>query len=127
MDNEAVVRRAIEAVWNRGDLVVADKLFGPDYVNHDGLIPDLVRGPEAIKISVAVYRIAFPDLRITVDELSADGEVVVIHWTARRVTPGANSTAIVDQTLLTGMTRSLLSGGKIVESWTRWDPAEETP
>jgi predicted SnoaL-like aldol condensation-catalyzing enzyme len=122
MDNEAVVRRVIEAIWNRGELVVADELFGPDYVNHDGLIPDLVRGPEAIKISVAVYRIAFPDLRITVDELSADGETVVIHWTARRDTPGgANSATITDQTLLTGMTRSLLSGGRIVESWTRWD------
>jgi predicted SnoaL-like aldol condensation-catalyzing enzyme len=124
MGYEALVRRAIEAIWNRGELVVADELFGPDYVNHDGLIPDFVRGPEAIKISVAVYRIAFPDLRITVDELSADGETVVIHWTARRVTPGANSTAIADQTVLTGMTRSLVSGGKIVESWTRWERAQ---
>jgi len=122
MDNEALVRRAIEAIWNRGELVVADELFGPDYVNHDGLIPDLVRGPEAIKISVALYRIAFPDLHITVDEMSTDGETVVIHWTARRETPGpAGSAVIPNQTLLTGMTRSLLSGGKIVESWTRWD------
>lgn len=61
MDNEALVRRGIDAIWNRGELVVADELFGPDYVNHDGLIPDLVHGPEAIKISVALYRVAFPD------------------------------------------------------------------
>jgi len=39
---------------------VADEVFSPDYTNHGGLIPDLVRGPEAIKISVALYRIAFP-------------------------------------------------------------------
>src|SRR5688500_6322882 len=69
MNNEALVRRAIEAIWNRGELGVADDLFAHDYVNHDGLIPDLVRGPEAIKISVAFYRIAFPDFYITVEEL----------------------------------------------------------
>jgi len=39
--NEARVRRAIEAIWNRGDLDVADELFAPDYVNHDGVISDL--------------------------------------------------------------------------------------
>lgn len=46
--HEAVVRRAIEAIWNRGDLDVADELFAADYVNHHGLISDLILGPEAI-------------------------------------------------------------------------------
>jgi hypothetical protein len=122
MDNEALVRRAIEAIWNRGELDVADELFGPDYANHGGLIPDLVRGPEAIKISVALYRIAFAALHITVEEMHTDGEMVVVHWTAWRDTPGpGNRAGIADQTLLTGMTRSLLSRGRIVESWTQWD------
>jgi predicted SnoaL-like aldol condensation-catalyzing enzyme len=122
MDNEALVRRAIEAIWNRGELVVADELFGPDYIKHDGLIPDLVLGPEAIKISVAMYRIAFPDLHISVEEISTDGEIVVTHWTARRDTPHpATGGRMSDQTLLTGVTLCLVSGGKIVESWMQWD------
>jgi predicted ester cyclase len=125
MDNEALVRRAIEAIWNRDELGVADDLFSHDYVNHDGLIPDLVRGPEAIKVSVALYRIAFPGFYITVEELSTDGEAVVIHWTARRKTPGsADGADIADQTLLTGITRSRLSAGKVVATWTEWDQAQ---
>ena len=32
--NERLVRRAIEAIWNRGDLDVADELFAASYVNH---------------------------------------------------------------------------------------------
>ena len=60
--NAALVRRAVEEIWNRGQLDLADVLFAADYVNHAGLIPDLVRGPEAIKISVAFYRTAFPQL-----------------------------------------------------------------
>ena len=54
---------AVEAIWNRGALEAADALFAPDYVNHGGLIPDLVRGPEAIKVGVALYRTAFPGPR----------------------------------------------------------------
>jgi hypothetical protein len=121
MDNEAIVRRAIDAIWNRGELVVADELFDPQYVNHDGLIPDLVYGPEAIKISVAFYRTAFPDLNITVDDLKSEGETVVISWRASRGMPGpADRAADADHTLLVGITRSRLSEGKIVESWTQW-------
>ena len=54
--NMEVVRRAVEAIWNRGELDVADVLFASDYVNHHGLILDLV------------HRTAFPDAHITVEE-----------------------------------------------------------
>lgn len=52
--NATVVRRVVEAMWNQGDLDVADVLFTANYINHAGLIPDLVRGPEAMKVSVAL-------------------------------------------------------------------------
>jgi len=121
-NNEALVRRAIEAIWNRCELDVADELFAPGYVNHHGLIPDLVHGPEAIKMSVALYRLAFPDLHITVDELSTKGETVVLHWTAQRqsLDGRGGSTLTPNQILLTGITRSRLAGGQIMESWTEW-------
>jgi steroid delta-isomerase-like uncharacterized protein len=121
--NAAVVRQAVEAIWNRGELDLADGLFAADYVNHDGLIPDLVRGPEAIKLSVALYRTAFPDLHITMDEVRAEGETVVLHWTARSTHAGALTERgpTGRQGSMSGMTRSRLAGGKIVESWTEWD------
>ena len=81
--HEALVRRAIEAIWNRGDLDAADELFAPDYVNHYGLIADLVLGPEAIKISAALYRLAFPGLHVSVEEISTVEDTVVLRWTAR--------------------------------------------
>ncbi len=113
--NAALVRRAVEEIWNRRDLDVADVLFAPDYVNHGGLIPDLVCGPETVKISVALYRTAFPDLHVTVEDVSAEGETVVLRWTARnRARSGV-------QEALAGITRSRLAGGQIAESWTSWD------
>jgi predicted SnoaL-like aldol condensation-catalyzing enzyme len=118
--NEAVVLQAIEAVWNCGDLDAADNLFGDDYINHYGLITDLIHGPEAIKISAAMYRLAFPRLHVTVEEVRTDDETVVLRWTARANSdesmPVASTTGA-----LTGVTRSRVAAGKIVESWTEWD------
>src|ERR1700752_683034 len=117
--NENRVRRAIEAIWNRGHLDVADDLFGVGYVNHNGLITDLIFGPESIKISATLHRLAFPDLRVVVDELSTDNETVVLRWTARRgPTSGTDRPAFRSKKKsLTGITRSRFAGGKIVESW----------
>src|SRR5690242_19828039 len=81
--HEALVRQAIELIWNRGDLDAADELFAPDYVNHYGLIADLVLGPEAIKVSAALHRVAFPCLHVSVDEISTVDDAVLLRWTAR--------------------------------------------
>jgi predicted SnoaL-like aldol condensation-catalyzing enzyme len=113
--NVAVVRRAVEEVWNQRDLAVADALFAPDYINHGGLIPDLVPGPEMIKISVALFRTAFPDFWITADDVIAEGETVLLRWTAH------NDSSSGEQGRLLGTTRSRFAGGKIAESWTCWD------
>ncbi len=120
----ALVRRAVEAIWNRGELEVADVLFATDYVNHNGLIPDLIRGPEAIKLSVALYRIAFPAIRIIVDDVTANGDTVVLRWTAREATPSADRSGGAPTSTartLTGTLTGRIAGGQIVESWIEWD------
>lgn len=123
--NIAVVRRVIDEIWNAGDLDLADRLFAPSYVNHAGIIPDLVRGAEAIKISVALYRLAFPEFHVTMDELIGDADTVELCWTARKTQPREHSSPITGQQTgaLTGTTLIRLAGGRIVESWTRWDMA----
>ena len=121
--NMAVVRRIVEAIWNRGELAAADALFTADYSNHGGLIPDLVCGPEAIKVAVALYRTAFPALHVTIEELRVEGETVILRWTARdSAAPAPDAdTAADNQGSLAGTTRGRLVGGQIAESWTDWD------
>src|ERR1700682_5279050 len=114
--NAALVQRVVDEIWNAGNLELADELFTPTYVNHGGLIPDLVPGPEGIKFSVAFYRAAFPGLHVTVDHLDVDQDATTLRWTARGQTP-----ADATRGTLTGVTRSLVVDGQIVESWTSWD------
>ena len=137
--NTALVRRAVEEIWNGGDLALAEVLFASTYVNHGGLIPDLVRGPEAITSGVTLYRTAFPTFHLTVEALVAEGAVVELAWAARS-TPDrrARDARASAPGTLRGTTRSRLAGGQIAESWTTWDragvlrslgiiPAEEGP
>ncbi len=112
--NAALVRRAVEEIWNRGQLDLADVLFATDYINHAGLIPDFVLGPEAIKISVAFYRIAFPTFQISIDALTAKRDAVLLRWTVHSGTA---------QGTLTGLLVSRCASGQIVESWAQWDQA----
>jgi predicted SnoaL-like aldol condensation-catalyzing enzyme len=121
--NAAVVRRAVEDIWNRGDLTMADRLFDSTYINHGGLIPDLVHGPEAVKISVALFRTAFPTLHIRIDRLTVDGDTVELRWVAGSTSDHARAAGRRGNQpgRLTGTTLSTLADGKIVESWTDWD------
>ncbi len=52
-ENKALARRAIEELFNRGNLDVADELFALDYVGQDPASSEEVRGPEVIEQYVA--------------------------------------------------------------------------
>jgi predicted SnoaL-like aldol condensation-catalyzing enzyme len=115
-----LVHVVIEEIWNRGKLEMADDLFTHDYVNHGGLIPDLLRGPEAIKLSVALYRNAFPAFRIAIDDLATDKAAMVLRWVAD-CRPTLMDGPASRKGGLRGITRCRLRESQIAETWTVWD------
>jgi hypothetical protein len=121
-----LVHRVIDEIWNAGDLDLADELFGATYINHGGLIPDLLPGPEGVKFSVALYRKAFPDLQIAADDLQTIDGTVAVRWTAQAASPSGpgGRTGGGRAGSLTGETRISVADGRIVESWTSWDSAK---
>ena len=74
-ENKAQFRRAYEEVLNRGDLSVVDELIAPDFLNHEAP-PGRDRGPESMRGLATMLRTAFPDLRFTIEELVAEGDIV---------------------------------------------------
>src|SRR5258708_40220826 len=81
--NKTIVRRLFEEVWNKGNLSVADELFTPNYDHHDLSTPDFGRGPESEKKRATLYRTAFPDLRLTIENIIADGDAVMAFCACR--------------------------------------------
>jgi steroid delta-isomerase-like uncharacterized protein len=121
--NKAVVRRLFEQLWNKGDLSVADQLFTPNYDHHDPSTPDVGRGPESEKRRATLYRTAFPDLRLTVEDIIAEGELVVARWSCRGTHKGDLSGIAPTgrQFTISGVSIARIAGGKMAEGWINWD------
>ena len=121
--NKTVVRRLFDELWNKGNMLVADELIVPNYMHHDPSTPDFGKGPEGEKKRVNLYRTAFHDLRLSIEELLAEGETVVARWSCRGVHKGElNGIAPTGkQIAITGVTICRLANGKIVEGFVNWD------
>jgi len=121
--NKTVVRRLFDELWNKGNLLVADELIAPAYLHNDPSSPDFGKGPEGEKKRVNLYRSALHDLRLTIEDLLADGDTVVARWSCRGVHKGElNGIAPTGkQIAITGVTICRFANGKIVEGFVNWD------
>ena len=121
--NKNVVRRLFEEVWNKGNLQVTDELFTPNYTHHDASTPDVGRGPESEKKRATLYRAAFPDFRLTIEDLIADGETVMARWSCRGTHKGDLSgiAPTGKQFTISGVSIARFANGKMAEGWVNWD------
>jgi steroid delta-isomerase-like uncharacterized protein len=121
--NKAIVRRLFEELWNKGNLSVADQLFSPNYAHHDPSTPDFGRGPESERKRATLYRTAFPDLQLTIEDLLAEGETVMARWSCRGTHKGDLSgiAPTGKQFTISGVTIARLTNGKLAEGYVNWD------
>ncbi len=107
--NKQLVLRQME-LWNTGNLAIADEIFATDFVNHDVVRPDIT-GPESLKGQVIEIRAAFPDFRLTAEDIVAEGDKVACRYTVTGTPQGEFESASI----------SRIAGGKIVECWWVYD------
>jgi predicted SnoaL-like aldol condensation-catalyzing enzyme len=121
--NKAIVRRVVEQLFNAGNLVVADDLFAPTWIDHNPGVPALPPGPAGAKILVTGLRTAFPDLRLTVEDMIAEGDRVADRFTVRGTHLGSlNGIPPTGRKVaFTGSAFHRVVDGKLVESWANLD------
>ena len=121
--NKTIVRRLFEELWNKGNLPVADELIAATYNHHDVSTPDSGRGPESEKKRVTLYRTAFPDLRLTIEDIIAEGDSVVARWSCRGTHKGELSgiAPTGKQFTISGVTIARLTNGKLAEGYVNWE------
>jgi predicted ester cyclase len=115
--NKEVVRRLFEEAFNRGNLDVVGELIDQRLVYHS---PDGdVCGLEGARELVTGVRAAFPDFRVTFEEVLADGDKVAIRFTDSGTYQGSEFGAAARGRRVTwsGADFFRIDGGKIVEGW----------
>jgi predicted ester cyclase len=121
--NKAVIRRLIDEVWNRRAFDVADELFAPETIIYESGVALPGAGPAAVKQGIGAICAAFADNRITVDDMIAAEDKVVLRWsslgTHRGVLQGIAPTN--RKVAANGIAIYRFAGGKVVEEWMNTD------
>jgi predicted ester cyclase len=120
-ENKDVVRRMVEDCINayRPDLL--DGVVDPAVRVHaetPGTAPD-TEGIDELRRSVAGFRAALPDLRISLEQLIGEDDLVAARWTARGTHRGplAGIEATGRSLIWGGMDIYRIEGGRIAEWW----------
>ncbi len=121
--NKALARREAEEIFSKGNLDAADEIYAPDFVGHEPTTPEGIRGLAGAKQFAAVYREAFPDLQLTVEDQIAEGDKVATRFTARGTHQGEleGIAPTGNQVEIKGIYISRIAEGKIAEDWTNFD------
>jgi steroid delta-isomerase-like uncharacterized protein len=119
--NKAVAARVFEEIFNQGKFQVADEIYAKDFVNH-GLHRD--HDLQEDQAAVHAEKKAFPDLKMTVILMAAEGDLVTVVWVFRGTHTGAGYDGLPPTGVkleLRGITVWRIVDGKIREEWTSFD------
>jgi steroid delta-isomerase-like uncharacterized protein len=124
-ENKAILRRWFDEVWNQGRAETIDELFAADGIAHglSGNEEGPMRGAADFKPFHQVFRGAFPDIEVIVEDMIAEGDKVAARCSVRGKHAGdhlgiaaTNSPVSFD-----GIAIVRIVDGKIVEAWNNFD------
>jgi steroid delta-isomerase-like uncharacterized protein len=116
--NKAIVRRFVDEVQIGGNIDAIAELCSPEFVNHSAP-PQVPSNREGVRQLTAMFRQAFPDSYLTVEDMVADGDKVAtrktFHGTHQGEFMGIPPTGLQVSIGLIGIVR--IADGKVVEHW----------
>jgi len=115
--NKKVFERVIEEAYNKGNVDVLNETFAPNFVEHQaGIVPPTIEG---VKRSIAFLRGAFPDLKLTIEEIIASGDKTWARITGRGTHQGPfmGFAPTGKSFVITVMDLCRYENGQIVEHW----------
>jgi len=117
-ENKALSRRVIEEIFNKQNLALADELIDTNFVDH-GIAGMGFKGPEGFKQFVTTFISGFPDIRLTIDDMVAEGDKVAMRLTARGTHKGdlMGIAPTGKQVTMSGILIQRIAGNKMAEGW----------
>jgi steroid delta-isomerase-like uncharacterized protein len=119
--NKAQKLRYVAAL-SSADLDAIGQLVAPEYVLHVAGSPD-IEGPEMLKAMVAGSLAALSDVKLTADDMVAEGDKVATRWTMTATHSGEfmGVPATGKRLTIHGVIIDRFVGGRVVEAWENFD------
>jgi steroid delta-isomerase-like uncharacterized protein len=118
--NKAIAARVFTEIFNERHFAAANEIYSSDFVNHglhrnSSLQEDQAAAQSEIK--------AFPDLKMTVDLMVAENDLVTVMWTFRgtHTAFGYGLPPTGTRVVLRGMTIWRIRDGRITDEWTTFN------
>lgn len=120
--NKAIVQRWVTEILDQGNLVGLERYVGSASVDH-GVLPGMAADREGTRQLLRVYRQAFPDMRVHVDDMIAEGDQVVSRLTMTGTHQGEFLGLVPTgrQVTVTMIDWHRLVEGRQVEHWSQVD------
>jgi predicted ester cyclase len=120
--NKAIARRVFDEIFNQRRLEVAGEIYARDFINH-GLRrqASLAEDQAAVRSELR----AFPDLKMTVEAMVAEGDYVTVLWTFRGTHTAWGYGGLPPtgtRVEMRGITIWRVIDGKIADEWTSFNP-----
>jgi len=119
--NKKIVRQFFE-YFSKGDVTQIENLWGPDYKFHyPGRTNTL--GKKESQDLIRQYHSAFPDMKFTIEDQIAEGEMVVTRISVSGTHKGDFMGIVPSNKKIsaTGIASHKIQNNKIVEEWTEFD------
>ena len=119
--NKAALRRLVDEAYNAGQMSAAGELLAPSFVGHSPVGDRF--GREEWKQGLLMLRTTFPDYRLAIEDVVAEGDRVVWRWTMHGTDEGglAGRPPTGRRATMHGINIERFEDGRIVESWTASD------
>ena len=120
--NRALIQRFYDEGWNGNNLDVYDELVTDDFVDHQA-IPGLPAGREGFKQLNVMFKSAFPDVWVDVDNIVAEDDKVACRWTSTGTHTGElfGIPATNRKVSVTATVWYRVENGRLAEGWINRD------
>jgi predicted ester cyclase len=120
-DNKALERRMVDEALNNGNLAVVEEGLTPDFVYHGP--SGEVKGIPDYKEFLTRLRTYYPDIHVTIEDIVAEGNMVVTRTTSTFTFTGKNGTVnpTGKKVTMAGSIMDRFRDGKIAETWELYD------
>jgi predicted ester cyclase len=116
-DSKAIARQFIEEILGKGNFDLLDAITAEGYLDHN--LPSGVTPRQ----SISAFRAGFPDLRVAVEDVIAEGDKAVVRYNIHATNTGNffGMPATGKSVKMSGISIYRIVEGKLAEGWVEYD------